>query len=489
MTGGYGFLYLIFNIYLTWKALHYINKISIFAIYLISNLNFMTMNKILRLTFMAVLSLICGAGFAQTTFNFTALYGDATISDISGMPQVVDGVTVSFAKGNSQNAPAYNKAGEVRLYGGSSATVLDGCTMTFTSTAGNMQTITLEHGSNGTWGTMTANVGTLSEDEDKNITWTGDAAEVVFTASRNVADPTKATQNRYKSAVVTLKGGVTKKAAGLAFSETSVSVEQGTSFNAPTFTKETTAPVTFTSDNEGVASVNSEGTITLGGELGTAVITASSEENDEYYAGSATCEIEVFVYNNYKKVAAVTSGKEYLIVAQRDGETYYAYPLSETYTYGYLSSGTVDGLQDEIKVKSTYDDGFVFTESGTGYTIQDCYGRYLYQKGDYNSFNVSDEPSVWNVEPQADGTFKIEQNGYFVQWGDGTYTTFGVYTEQDNNRVLPFLYELEEVGSGVSKVTVDGEDANAPVYNLAGQRVSKDAKGILIQNGKKFVNK
>lgn len=60
------------------------------------------MNKILRLTFMAVLSLICGAGFAQTTFNFTALYGDATISDISGMPKELDGVTVSFAKGNSQ---------------------------------------------------------------------------------------------------------------------------------------------------------------------------------------------------------------------------------------------------------------------------------------------------------------------------------------------------------------------------------------------------
>lgn len=30
---------------------------------------------------------------------------------------------------------------------------------------------------------------------------------------------------------------------------------------------------------------------------------------------------------------------------------------------------------------------------------------------------------------------------------------------------------------------------NAPVYNLAGQRVSKEAKGVLIQNGKKFIGK
>ncbi|MGN1375183.1 MAG: hypothetical protein ACI4V5_01365 [Prevotella sp.] len=41
---------------------------------------------------------------------------------------------------------------------------------------------------------------------------------------------------------------------------------------------------------------------------------------------------------------------------------------------------------------------------------------------------------------------------------------------------------------GINGITVDGADnANAPVFNLAGQRVSKDAKGILIQNGKKFI--
>ena len=32
-------------------------------------------------------------------------------------------------------------------------------------------------------------------------------------------------------------------------------------------------------------------------------------------------------------------------------------------------------------------------------------------------------------------------------------------------------------------------DENAPIYNLFGQKVGKDAKGILIQNGKKFIRK
>ena len=30
---------------------------------------------------------------------------------------------------------------------------------------------------------------------------------------------------------------------------------------------------------------------------------------------------------------------------------------------------------------------------------------------------------------------------------------------------------------------------NAPMYNLAGQRVGKEYKGVVIQNGKKFINR
>lgn len=43
--------------------------------------------------------------------------------------------------------------------------------------------------------------------------------------------------------------------------------------------------------------------------------------------------------------------------------------------------------------------------------------------------------------------------------------------------------------TGINNPTVNVLDKNAPVYNLAGQRVSMDAKGILIQNGRKFINK
>ena len=50
-------------------------------------------------------------------------------------------------------------------------------------------------------------------------------------------------------------------------------------------------------------------------------------------------------------------------------------------------------------------------------------------------------------------------------------------------------FEFTPGSTGISDITADKTNADAPVYNLAGQRVSKDTKGILIQNGKKFVVK
>ena len=282
----------------------------------------------------------------------------------------------------------------------------------------------------------------------------------------------------------------TKLNAGLEFSPSNISLKVGEAFTAPTFTKATTADVTFTSDNEAVATVDANGVITLAGELGTANIKATSEENSEYYAGTATCQIKVYEVNTYKKATAVSSDN-FLLVAQRDDKTYYAYPLDETKTYGYLYTGSVTGTVDEIEVDKTYNDEFTFTAVDGGYTIQDSYGRYLYQSEAYKTFTVSEtnDGYVWTVEPQTDGTFKISMNGYFMQFGQGTHTSFGVYDSAQDNAVLPMLYA--KVPDAIKNVTtvVERNDANAPIFNLAGQRVGKDYKGVVIQNGKKYLNK
>ena len=62
--------------------------------------------------------------------------------------------------------------------------------------------------------------------------------------------------------------------------------------------------------------------------------------------------------------------------------------------------------------------------------------------------------------------------------------------------VIPYssVFELlptkaPELTTGINGVVADEVNADAPVYNLAGQRVNKNVKGILIKNGKAFINK
>lgn len=49
-------------------------------------------------------------------------------------------------------------------------------------------------------------------------------------------------------------------------------------------------------------------------------------------------------------------------------------------------------------------------------------------------------------------------------------------------------FEFTAGEAGINDITTD-VDKNAPKYNLAGQRVDKNYKGVVIQNGKKFMNK
>ena len=49
-------------------------------------------------------------------------------------------------------------------------------------------------------------------------------------------------------------------------------------------------------------------------------------------------------------------------------------------------------------------------------------------------------------------------------------------------------FEFAAGAAGINDITTD-VDKNAPKYNLAGQRVDKNYKGVVIQNGKKYMNK
>lgn len=50
------------------------------------------------------------------------------------------------------------------------------------------------------------------------------------------------------------------------------------------------------------------------------------------------------------------------------------------------------------------------------------------------------------------------------------------------------MLNIGGTATSINKV-ISGIDKEGNLYNLAGQRVSKNTKGLLIKNGKKFINK
>ena len=51
------------------------------------------------------------------------------------------------------------------------------------------------------------------------------------------------------------------------------------------------------------------------------------------------------------------------------------------------------------------------------------------------------------------------------------------------------LYSLNGQTTNIKDITTEATDTNAPAYNLAGQKVGKEYKGVVIKAGKKFIQK
>ena len=142
----------------------------------------------------------------------------------------------------------------------------------------------------------------------------------------------------------------------------------------------------------------------------------------------------------YKKATKVESGKSYVIVGVKDGKYYAATPIASNKTYGYLSGKEVLKVTDGVLGDDLANYEFTFTASGDAFVITQPDGRKIGTAESYASFQIVDE-DTWTVADH-DGAFKLTSaaSGKYMQHGDGTYTTFGVYNE-DGHGTYPFLYE------------------------------------------------
>ena len=108
---------------------------------------------------------------------------------------------------------------------------------------------------------------------------------------------------------------------------------------------------------------------------------------------------------------------------------------------------------------------YYISDDGTTNNELQVYGGLSFKGEKFTSVDdikVGDEVVVYGQLKKYNKTYEIDKNNTLISKNGAT---------------------------GINKVVTDVNSADAPVYNLSGQRVGKNAKGVLIKNGKKYVVK
>lgn len=136
------------------------------------------------------------------------------------------------------------------------------------------------------------------------------------------------------------------------------------------------------------------------------------------------------------------------------------------------------GLSESVYVK-----GIV---SQASESLNDIYGSL--------SYYISDDGTTGN-ELQVYGGLSFKGEKFTsvddIKVGDvvvvyGKLVKYKTTYELEQNNIL---ISLNGTTTGITNITTDEAAKNAPVYNLAGQKVTKAYKGVVIKNGKKMIQK
>ena len=203
----------------------------------------------------------------------------------------------------------------------------------------------------------------------------------------------------------------------LAYSPVSETITAGDAWSAPTLSNIfNVTPITYSSDKESVATVTSEGVITLAGGYGTAVITAHFDESAAYFESEATYTITVnkpaatptsTVYRKVTKTADITDG-EYLIVYEGDATQHEAAVFDG-------SLDNVDQAKKALPVEivnneiagNTDLDAATFTIDVTTGTLKSASGWYIGKTENSNGLDKSTTEAYANTFAITNGAAVI----------------------------------------------------------------------------------
>lgn len=402
------------------------------------------MKNYLHYAFIAVLAFICNVSFGQTLFDFDKDY-KTLFPDLPGVSSsnshdgdfkeattcTVDGIKVTISKkasGSNENR-IWASSPRLRMYSG---------TMTIEAPEGKKIsgiTFTL-----GKWNTGNkSDVGTLT---DKGV-WKGDANKVVVTIAGNT---------QLKSLIVTLAGTV------ITYKDVPSVKDLLTNYTSATTSlnlKLTNAKVIYVNTyNKTVNTYVREGDAAI--ELRTLGFDMPLNST---ISGTVKVDLDYSYGVPYLKANDATNDESLTIQESTEEAQPIVATVADLNAKKYMNDLVI--VKD---VKLSIEKVTSGTSTRTNYYINDGDAKVQL----YDKFQVSDLTTLTDGE---------------------TYTVQGLFGQIFNNVPEILMTKKVKETTGITNITTDAADANAPAYNLAGQKVGKEYKGVVIKAGKKFIQK
>lgn len=263
--------------------------------------------------------------------------------------------------------------------------------------------------------------------------------------------------------------GTAKKPAGLDWGTASRSVTIGADDNIfPELKNENNLPVTYSSSEQSVATIDGSGNVTLVA-AGSTIISAAFDGNSEYEA--QTVSYTLTVKENGGTEPGPTPEVQDVTVAQAI-EIINGLDNGATTTTLYRVTGYIVGAPD-FQRKT---DGSLY--GNVNMEMADVAGGSptltVYRGKSYDGANFTEDDVTANIIKEGD---KVVYQGKLQK-----YVKEDVMTPELKDGILI------SVTSGITNITAD-KAFNGAIYNVAGQRVNAGYKGLVIMNGKKVVNK
>lgn len=269
---------------------------------------------------------------------------------------------------------------------------------------------------------------------------------------------------------------ITKEPAGLAFTKEADTANLGEDFTAPELTNPNGLEVTYKSSNEAVATVATDGNVTILA-AGTTTITATSAETEKFKAGEASYTLSVVDPNATEATFDFTKARAYGLTPQT-GNTY------ET---------AVSSIEETPVTIS-------FTGNFRQWTLTNGYELRMH-KGSSMTFTVPDTYYITSIEFTGDALTKFTTDAsapYSYSTTNHTVTCSGTDVREvtlrdpsgtgDTQKINTITVHYGLDTTGIADIEAE-ENGVVEYFNLQGVRVDEPANGLYIRRAGNKVEK